>query len=99
MANVNVTYADLQDAKARLESGRTNLVDTLGQLKALVDNLVTSGFVTDQASGAFQQSYEQFTKGATDTVNGLTGMQQFLQKTQEALSDLDSQLANALNKS
>lgn len=97
MANVNVTYSDLQNVKSRLESGRVNLTDTLTQLKALVDNLVESGFVTDQASGAFRASYEQFTKGATETVNGLTGMQDFLQKTQDALSDLDSQLASALN--
>ncbi|MBT1174510.1 WXG100 family type VII secretion target [Bifidobacterium sp. LC6] len=97
MANVNVTYDDLQRVKGDLEKGRQNLVSTLDQLKKTVDDLVTSGFVTDKASGAFQSSYEQFTKGATETVNGLNGMQQFLQKTQDALTQLDSSLASALN--
>ena len=96
MANVTVTYDDIQRVKSSLESGRQSLVDTLDQLNKTVSELVTSGFVTDKASGAFETSYQQFTKGATDTVNGLNGMQQFLQKTQDALTELDSQLASAL---
>lgn len=96
MANLNVTYADIENMVSRLKSGQTDLVRILEQLKGQVDELVSTGFVTDQASGAFQASYEEFTNGATQTVNGLEGMYTFLTKTKEAMVDLDSQLAGAL---
>ena len=96
MANVNVAYEDLNNVASQLKSGQQELTDILNKLKGQVDQLVSSGFRTDQASGAFQSSYEQFTTGATQTVEGLDGMSQFLNKTQEALSDLDTQLASAL---
>lgn len=96
MANLNVTYADIEDMVSRLQSGQTELVNILDRLKSQVDELVSTGFVTDQASGAFQTSYGEFTNGATQTVNGLEGMYTFLTKTKEAMADLDMQLAGAL---
>ena len=96
MANVNVAYEDLETVSSQLRSGQEELTNILDKLKGQVDQLVSSGFVTDKASGAFQSSYEQFTTGATETIEGLDGMSQFLTKTQEALSDLDTQLASAL---
>ena len=97
MANVNVAYGDLETVSSQLGSGQEELTNILDKLKGQVDQLVSSGFVTDKASGAFQSSYEQFTTGATETIEGLDGMSQFLTKTQEALSDLDTQLASALD--
>ena len=97
MANVNVAYEDLETVSSQLGSGQEELTNILDKLKGQVDQLVSSGFVTDKASGAFQSSYEQFTTGATETIEGLDGMSQFLTKTQEALSDLDTQLASALD--
>jgi len=96
MAGLQVTYADIESTVARLKSGQESLVQTLNQLKSDVDSLVGAGFVTDQASGAFQTSYEQFTTGATNAVNGLEGMYGFLTSAQNAMSDLDQQLANSL---
>ena len=97
MANVNVAYEDLETVSSRLGSGQGELANILDRLKGQVDQLVSSGFVTDKASGAFQSSYEQFTTGATETIEGLDGMSQFPARTQEALSDLDAQLASALD--
>ena len=96
MANVNVAYGDLETVSSQLGSGQEELTNILDKLKGQVDQLVSSGFVTDKASGAFQSSYERFTTGATETIEGLDGMSQFLARTQEALSDLDTQLASAL---
>ena len=87
----------LETVSSQLRSGQEELTNILDKLKGQVDQLVSSGFVTDKASGAFQSSYEQFTTGATETIEGLDGMSQFLTKTQEALSDLDTQLASALD--
>lgn len=96
MANVSVSYGDLDTAVSDLKSGHDTLVSELNTLKSKIDALVSSGFVTDRASGAFQQSYEEFTKGATQTVDGLSGMEDFLNKTKQSMTYLDSQLASSL---
>lgn len=93
MANVNVTYDEMRTAATQLRNGQQQLTDTLHQLKGLVDSLVSQGFVTDQASGAFQTSYEQFTTGTTQAVSGIDGMAGFLDQAAQTLSDVDSQLA------
>lgn len=96
MANLNVTYADIEGMVSNLRNGQSQLNEILNKLKGQVDQLVASGFVTDKASGAFQSSYSEFTNGATKAVNGLEGMHAFLSKTQQAMRELDTQLAGAL---
>lgn len=96
MANLNVTYADMSSAAQRLVAGKDDITSKLNELQALVNNLVQGGFVTDTASGAFHGSYEQFTKGTTQAVDGLDGMSQFLNKAADALQNVDQQLASGL---
>lgn len=96
MANLNVTYADIEAMVSNLKSGQEELNNILSKLKSQVDQLVSSGFVTDRASGAFESSYTEFNTGATQAVDGLEGMYTFLTKAQQAMSDLDSQLAGSL---
>ncbi len=97
MANMNVTYSEMTDAATRLTSGKEDLVSKLTELQTQVNSLVQSGFVTDQASGAFQTSYDQFTKGTTEAVNGLEGMSQFLTAAADALGNVDSELAKGIS--
>jgi WXG100 family type VII secretion target len=96
MANMNVTYGEMTDAANRLIAGKDDITAKLHELQNLVNNLVNGGFVTDSASGAFHSSYEQFTKGTTDAVNGLDGMSQFLTKAADALQNVDQQLAKGI---
>ncbi|TPW72255.1 WXG100 family type VII secretion target [Schumannella sp. 10F1B-5-1] len=96
MPNVNVTYSDMTDAANRLIAGKDDITAKLTELQTLVNGLVQGGFVTDAASGAFHTSYEQFTKGTTEAVNGLDGMSQFLTKAADALQNVDSELAKGI---
>ncbi len=96
MANMNVTYAELDTTANQLTQGQGDLEQILSNLQQIVGNLVSSGFVTDAASGAFQQSYDDFTSGAKQTVAGLEGMSQFLKQAAQTLSDVDSQLAQGI---
>ncbi len=93
MANMNVTYDELRNTAGQLRVGQGTLTDTLSQLQTVVANLTASGFVTDQASGAFNQSYDEFTQGTTRAVEGIEGMAQFLEAAAATLGDVDSQLA------
>jgi WXG100 family type VII secretion target len=96
MSNLNVTYAELDTTANQLQQGQGDLEQILTHLQQLVANLVSSGFVTDAASGAFQQSYDDFTTGAKQTVSGLEGMSQFLKVSAQTLADVDSQLAQGI---
>lgn len=96
MANLNVSYDEIDAAASRLSSGRDQLTDQLTQLRMFIQNLVSSGFVTDQASGAFNETYEKFTTAATDTVNNLTILSQNLTKTAQVLRETDQQIAAQL---
>jgi len=93
MANLNVTYADMQDAAGRLRSGQADIESQLKNLRAYVAQLVSSGFVTTSASGAFDASYEQFNAGASATIAGIEGMARFLDVAAQSLQSTDEQLA------
>ncbi len=95
MANVNVTYQQMEDAAGRLANGRAEIDGMLGQLKNLVEQLVAEGYVTDTSSKSFQASYEEFTKGATSTIGGLDGMAQYLNRAAATFRDADTQLASS----
>lgn len=97
MANVNVTYEDMRGAATNLKSGQSEIEGTLDKLKSLVEELVNGGYVTDKSSKAFNTSYEEFNHGARQTIEGLTGMGEYLTKAAQALEDTDEQLASALN--
>ncbi len=96
MANVNVTYDEMQGAATRLRAGQQQATETLQHLQQQVDELVAGGFVTDQASGAFQESYQEFTSGTTQAVAGIEGMAHFLEQAAQTLQDVDAQLAAGL---
>ncbi len=98
MANVNVTYQQMQDAATKLNNGRVEIDSMLGQLKSLVDSLVAEGYVTDSSSKSFQGSYEEFTTGAKNTIGGLEGMAEYLKKAAQTFQDADSSLAGALGR-
>jgi WXG100 family type VII secretion target len=98
MPNINVTYGDMSDAASRLINGEQEINTQLQQLKSLVDSLISGGYVTDQSSVAFGNSYQEFNDGATKTIAGLEGISSYLNKAADALRQTDSDLANALNK-
>ncbi len=96
MANMNVTYADMEAAAGQLRSGQADIEARLQQLKSLVDSLVTGGYVTDRSSKAFEASYTQFNQGITQTLQGQTGMGQYLDTAARTQQDTDAQLAAGL---
>ena len=98
MPNMNVTYGDMRDGASRLSNGEQEINSKLQQLKSLVDSLISGGYVTDQSSVAFGNSYQEFTDGATKTISGLEGMSTYLRKAADALEQTDADLANALKK-
>ncbi|HWG64608.1 MAG TPA: WXG100 family type VII secretion target [Streptosporangiaceae bacterium] len=96
MPNLNVTYAEMQSAASQLKAGEQQIEGDLARLKALIDNLVASGYVTDSSSRKFEASYAEFNVGATKLIQGLTGMGQYLDTAARTFQEADTQLAASL---
>jgi WXG100 family type VII secretion target len=96
VADVRVTYAEMETAAKQLITGHQEITSRLTSLKTMVDGLVQNGYVTDKSSQAFETSYTEFNKGVTQTIEGLEGMSKYLTAAAKAFGDTDSQLANAL---
>jgi WXG100 family type VII secretion target len=96
MTDLNVTYAEMQSAANQLTSGEQTIQSDLARLNSLISNLVASGYVTDSSSKQFEASYSQFNSGATQMIDGLNGMAQYLTAAANAFQDTDTQLANAI---
>jgi WXG100 family type VII secretion target len=96
MADINVTYQDLKDVSAKLTAGQADLISKLNELKTLVNNLVATGYVTDQSSHAFDETFNQFVTGTTQAIDGLDGLSKYLSSAADALQGTDTQLANSI---
>lgn len=93
---MDVSYEEMNTAATKLTTGQEEITTTLNGLKVYIDGLITSGFVTDQASVAFGESYQEFTTGATTAIEGLTGMATYLTQAAQTLADTDTALATGL---
>ena len=97
MPNMNVTYSEMQSEASALRNGQQEIVGQLNALRNRITNLVSSGFVTDSASGAFHQMYENFNNGATQTINALEQIAGSLENMARTLQETDQSLARGLN--
>ncbi|MBT2398717.1 WXG100 family type VII secretion target [Streptomyces sp. ISL-100] len=70
--------------------------EKLTSLESYVADLVANGYTTRKGSQAFEDSFKEFSKGAKDTIEGLTGMADFLKNAAKAYEDLDEELAKGV---
>ena len=94
MANLNVSYDAMESEASALVSGKDQIHQQLLALNARLAGLVTNGFVTDQASGAFNEMYQNFTTSASNTISSLDGIAQGLRSMANAMRETDTQMAN-----
>ena len=92
-ANLNVSYEAMESEASALVSGKE---EKLSALKTRIDNLVSNGFVTDQASGAFNEMYQNFTTSASNTISSLDGIANGLRSMANAMRETDSQMASQI---
>jgi len=90
MADVSVTYQEMESVAQQLTSGYEEISGMLTQLKGRVDQLVQGGFVTDISSKKFEDAYTEFNSGVTHTLEGLQEMSQFLIATANKYREIDT---------
>lgn len=97
MANMNVTYAEMHDVAGKLLAGKDTLSQELTKLMGFIDSLVGSGFQTDQASGQYHETFQQFKTGTQQAIDGLQGLSDYLVKAATAMQNTDEDLAKAIH--
>lgn len=97
MANINVSYGEIESAASQLGAGREEITAKLTSMQNQIGNLVSSGFVTDQASGKFNEAYNRYTQSANTLIAQLNEIQSFLTQTANAMRDMDTQIASRIN--
>ncbi|MBD7920242.1 MULTISPECIES: WXG100 family type VII secretion target [Cellulomonas] len=96
MPNLNITYADMSDSASRLRSNKAEVDARLSDTKSLVNSLVASGFVTDQASVRFDEVNTEFVTAANELMTTLESLSSWLDQAVTALQDVDTQMASSL---
>ena len=96
MVNLNVSYQDMEQEAAGLDSTREEINGQLNAVRTRIQNLTTSGFVTDSASGKYMNIIEQFTAGAAQTIDSLSDLSTMLRQTAATLQDTDQQIASQM---
>ncbi|HWU31327.1 MAG TPA: WXG100 family type VII secretion target [Marmoricola sp.] len=97
MSNVSISYQDMQQQATKLRSEQQEIESRLRSLQQEVQSLVSVGFVTDTASGQFSAAYDNFSRGATQTLDALEGMATYLDRAAQAFESVDSDLARAIS--
>ncbi|WP_052710730.1 WXG100 family type VII secretion target [Pseudofrankia sp. DC12] len=95
MPNIQVDYEAIRSTATALSRAQTDMENQLTTLKGLIDNLVTSGFSTELASGRFHESYGSWDTGTRQAITGLAGMSRFLTDAIAQHQQLDTALGQA----
>jgi WXG100 family type VII secretion target len=96
MPSISVTYQDMADAAGKLGNIEAGIQDQLRQAQSLVQNLVSSGFVTQAASKAFDHAYSEFTQGSTKMIDGMNQMGKYLTSAAQTMQQTDESLAKGI---
>ncbi len=96
MANLNVTYDDLRATAQHLLAGKDDLQQKLAELSNAVNTLTANGFQAEHSSAAYRDSFDQFTTGTRNAVDGLEGLSKFLVSAADALQQTDEGLAQSI---
>lgn len=98
MANISASYEEMRNQARQLRTTRDTINQSLTTARQQVDNLVSSGFVTDSASGAFQASYHEFTTSATRAIDSLDAISRNLEKIVSTLEETDRSLGQQMKR-
>lgn len=90
-ANITIDHSAIQEQAKQLATTKNELEAVLSSLQTQINNLVQEGFVTDSASGSFQQAHERWNTAAKNCVAELETMASYLNKTSGAFKSVDDE--------
>lgn len=90
MAMINIDYDSMRKEAAALRRDEEQIRSELTALKGRVANLVSSGFVTERSSGAFEQRVEDFARSADAAISALSDLAAQLEQIAQRFAETDS---------
>ena len=96
--DVRVTYQEMLDTATKLRNNKNEVVARLTDCKRIVEGLVANGFVTQQASGKFDEVSTKFVTSSKEAMETLETLSGWLDKAVDALRQMDQDMANSLNQ-
>ncbi|MGF1645864.1 MAG: WXG100 family type VII secretion target [Kineosporiaceae bacterium] len=86
---VHVEHEALATQAQAFHASHGELVAILTRIRGQIQDLTSSGFVTDSASGSFAEASERWNTAATTCVDELQTMRDYLNRTSTAFADAD----------
>ncbi len=98
MAEIQVSYQEMQSSAQRLDAARDEITQQLQGLDRMIEQLVQGAFKTEAASPKFRESFAQWHSGARNAIEGMQGMSAFLNKAVAAHQQLDQSLSSGVGQ-
>ncbi|MGL5857620.1 MAG: WXG100 family type VII secretion target [Angustibacter sp.] len=89
--DISISHERMQAEATNLANTKNQLEQDLTTLQAKIQQLISDGFVTQDASKSFGDAHERWTQAARSCVSELELMSQYLFKTSEAFAAVDQQ--------
>ena len=95
MSDITLSYDDIDDAAQKLEDGQTAIVDLLDELNDLIEELTEGGFKTNQASGAYADTFRDLATQLKEASDAIPAAAQSLRGIKDMFDDTDSSAAGS----
>lgn len=98
MSDMRVTYQEMSTTATRMRNNKVEVVARLTDCRKIVESLVSNGFVTQQASGRFDEVSGKFISSSKEAMETLEQLSSWLDKAVESLRRMDQEMANSLTE-
>jgi len=95
MSDITLNYDDIDDAASKLEDGQTAIVDLIDELQDLISELTDGGFSTNQASGAYLDTFTDLATQLKEASDAIPAAAQSLRAIKDMFDDTDSSAAGS----
>lgn len=95
MSDITLNYDDIDDAAQKLEDGQTAIVDLIDELQDLISELTDGGFSTNQASGAYLDTFTDLATQLKEASDAIPAAAQSLRAIKDMFDDTDSSAAGS----
>jgi uncharacterized protein YukE len=95
MSDITLNYDDIDDAASKLEDGQTAIVDLIDELQDLISELTDGGFNTNQASGAYLDTFTDLAQQLKEASDAIPAAAQSLRAIKDMFDDTDSSAAGS----
>ncbi|MFJ4920143.1 WXG100 family type VII secretion target [Streptomyces sp. NPDC088725] len=96
--DLDVTYEDMRNAAKHVTREKEKIDEKLHGLRTYIQNLVEGGYVTKSSSKAFDKNFDEFIRGAKETIEGLIGMGDYLTMAADKFEQIDEELAKSAQR-